>query len=69
MTEKMHEKTYRGIMASPGIVIGRAYLLDLSDSSCVLLVEPQLLGLELKRDSIEIYEVPNIDLPIITKCC
>ncbi len=24
----MHEKIYRGIMASPGIVIGRAYLLD-----------------------------------------
>jgi len=24
----MHEKTYRGIVASPGIVIGRAYLLD-----------------------------------------
>jgi len=24
----MHEKVYRGIMASPGIVIGRAYLLD-----------------------------------------
>ncbi len=24
----MHEKSYRGIVASPGIVIGRAYLLD-----------------------------------------
>ena len=24
----MHEKIYRGIVASPGIVIGRAYLLD-----------------------------------------
>jgi hypothetical protein len=24
----MHEKVFRGIMASPGIVIGRAYLLD-----------------------------------------
>ncbi|HEX9020998.1 MAG TPA: phosphoenolpyruvate--protein phosphotransferase [Nitrospirota bacterium] len=24
----MHEKTYKGIVASPGIVIGRAYLLD-----------------------------------------
>ncbi|HEY6010903.1 MAG TPA: phosphoenolpyruvate--protein phosphotransferase, partial [Nitrospirota bacterium] len=24
----MHERTYRGIVASPGIVIGRAYLLD-----------------------------------------
>jgi len=24
----MHEKIYRGIVASPGIVIGRVYLLD-----------------------------------------
>ena len=27
-TRQMHEKTYRGIVASLGIVIGRAYLLD-----------------------------------------